>query len=701
MAGGEEQAEVIVAAVALVISVVALLATFMQVLQQYYASAHGYSQCSEKVIGEWAKYKSRSFSWEELRFEVTFEAPVIFASPPTNKRGPIPGQNIVFLDGTQKSLDETMMSSEMDLSQKSLLRSPNEKVHTAFNERATWFLLLYAIQGMELKSKEWQKQQYGPRGSMHDRHDLPREPPSLEDNHTFTIALQRKKTSWDTMPKSISKPYATTTMCHLIEILAALGIYWKEFDRRRDRYWAEGNGFLVLGERASDLGIIFSFQVYGQCEFESNRVIPNDYMKELCFGYVPTIYRSTSDKRRLAVPTDMAEDLGSLQMGSRREIAESLTAIGCNNITVNYFLEDDTRTSHLFPVSFEILGMLGRNMHLDNSSFTFVPNPTPDRWDKRSISLIKMLQSFGQLFGAGLSGSKRNRVIVRRIMHHIEQIQAHHGSENGVKRVILLQLLHKAIDDADTILTSRRKMSGGKTNTTTTAQENEAYETLDPKRREIVQDVMRSHLQEVLRLLNERDDKLSDSKSLHVPTSRPSSPNLHSGVGMDVTTRGHVLRFEDIDEASPDERQHRLMEMYFSVIRRRVVPFAMFSTGRRASLMGGRPASLHSFREAKANVHLTEPSGDRPGSSRSELVTSVTRDDADTGTDDDGTVPDKDREPGSTTAPLAAQPVSHDDVWCTLVFRMICWLMLHDFNKLDIQLNKSELLGSRMPVYIS
>ncbi|RSM17180.1 hypothetical protein CDV31_004073, partial [Fusarium ambrosium] len=51
--------------------------------------------------------------------------------------------------------------------------------------------------------------------------------------------------------------------------------------------------------------------------------------------------------------------------------------------------------------------------------------------------------------------------------------------------------------------------------------------------------------------------------------------------------------------------------------------------------------------------------------------------------------------------PLSLQEVSHDDVWCTLMFRMICWLMLHDFNKLDVQVAKGELLGSRMPVYIS
>ena len=40
-------------------------------------------------------------------------------------------------------------------------------------------------------------------------------------------------------------------------------------------------------------------------------------------------------------------------------------------------------------------------------------------------------------------------------------------------------------------------------------------------------------------------------------------------------------------------------------------------------------------------------------------------------------------------------------IWCTLVFRSLCWLLLHDFSKKDVQIPKSELLGSRLPVYIS
>lgn len=41
-----------------------------------------------------------------------------------------------------------------------------------------------------------------------------------------------------------------------------------------------------------------------------------------------------------------------------------------------------------------------------------------------------------------------------------------------------------------------------------------------------------------------------------------------------------------------------------------------------------------------------------------------------------------------------------NEIWCTLVFRMLCWLQLHDFHEKDIQISKSDMYASRMPVYI-
>ncbi|OAA70721.1 hypothetical protein ISF_02695 [Cordyceps fumosorosea ARSEF 2679] len=760
--------EVIVAIVALIISLVALTATFMQVLQQYYASAAGYSQCNEKVMGGWARTKTRRFSWEELRYEVQYDSPVIFVSPPHNKRGPIPDAPIYFLDGTPKSFQDTWTTSELDPRKEYLNLSAKERIHTADNERASWSVLLYAIQRMEAKSREWQDRQYPPPGSLTAKYGLPRTPPSLREHHTLTVALQRKRKSWDTMPLSMTKPYATTTMCHMIEMLAALGVYWKEFDRRRDRYWAEGNGFLVLGER-NDLGIVFSLQVHGQCTFERNRVIPVDYVKELTFGYVPTIYRDTIDQSRLKVPSDMPENLSSLQMGRDRELAESLTVIGCSTNAVNYFLEDGNRTSHIFPLAFEILGMLGQNFHISNSSFTYIPNPTPYSFDKRSFSLRKLLEAFKSHFDGDVE-TTRNQEIVDVLRCHVDDVLKHYWERDGPQRLICLRVLHTAIDDTDEILTGKRKDSVETGNNDPAAagaaagsaaipvvicsedpSETTGETTHQSRRREAVQDVLRSHIQEVLRLLNERDDRV-ETQSLHVnladrtPTSPLQPRALHERIfGLRPTP---PPRFEDVDDASPDERQQLLMDVYFEVVRLRVVPKAAFSTGRRASLVGfQRPQSLPSMRGGARSISRGPSLAPRPGSSRGgssagdgpaadhplALFTGPSADEehagaadasAVTGDADDGDADEHDADEhnsydhsaddengvavdattdrrGRSHVSLAKQLASHDDIWCTLVFRMICWLMLHDFNKLDVQLPKSELLGSRVPVYIA
>ncbi|KAL7931590.1 hypothetical protein V8C35DRAFT_309856 [Trichoderma chlorosporum] len=678
--GGNNNSDFITAIVALVVSIVALLATFMQVLQQYYASAQGYSQCNEKVMGGWAKTKTRQFRLDELRFEVQFDVPVIFVSPPKNKNGPVADAPIYYLDGTQKSQDETHSTSTLDLRKEYKEKSAKEKIHTSDNEKAAWYILLFAAQRMESESREWQEKEFTDFGPPAD-HVIPSAPPTLMDHHTLTVAVQRKRKSWDTMPITVTKPYATTTMCHLIEMMAAVGVYWKEFDRKRDRYWGEGNGFLILGERLSDPGLMFSFQVNGQCTFKQTRVIPVDEIKELCFGYVPTIYREKDDKRRLKGPGEGQQNLSTLLMGSLREFSETLTSIGCNNVTTRMCLDSGTRTSHLFPVSFEILGMLSRIFHIENSSFTYLPNPTPDSWDKKSVSLPKILDAFyikAQFDSAGL---KHNSIVIARYRQHIERIREHLDGDKSVERWLLLKSLHAALDDADDVLTARTKSERQTSHDAEDISEkpHEAASSAERhmRRREIVQDVLRHHIQEVIRLLNQQEDLNADALSLHPPSekSRPRPP---------------LQRFEDMDAAGPDDRQDIFMDVYFDVIRPNVVSTAYRTTDRRNSLVGG-PPSIRS----NLSLHPHSPvsvKGVEHSTREVALHLNIQRD-----------VPIvlEESEDSQSGISLAGLDVSHDDIWSTLVFRMICWLMLHNFNKKDVQLPKSELLGSRMPVYIA
>ncbi|KAK1967452.1 hypothetical protein LY78DRAFT_496888 [Colletotrichum sublineola] len=688
----DDDKELFVAVAALVISIVALVAALLQVAQQYYASAAGYSSCGSKVIGTWSESKKRRLKFTEFRFEVQFETPVIFLCPPTNKKGPVKGQDIIFIDGSEESLRESRSEiteknlKEKNVSDRELVK---QSVHTADNERASWVTLLSALQKMERESRKWQREQYEnkafkspPKGFAHVEkpEDIDAALKEVSNKYTLSIAIQRKLRSWDTMPANVKKPYATTTWCHIIEMLAMLGVYWVEFNRDNDRYRAEGNGYTVTGEKVSDLGIMFTFQVHGRSRFEGNRVIPVDETKELCFGFVPTIYQSASDGRRLQFPNDEPRDLSVLNFASNHEIAETLVLIGCNTNTVNYFADKSTaRIGHLFPVAFEIIGMLARTLHIEKSAFRLLPNPTHYRWDTKNFSLTRLLEAYAMQMNKlktdpQYATSVVGKVIRRNIRNIQEQITA--SEQSDWPTLPLMDALHSALDDMDVILTATpresRPAAMTRNYTTTSGMQNVHSKSTQPSdasdvmpfetsRQEMVKDVLRSHIQEVLAGFNEKAEKAA---SLKAPSGNQP-----------LEDKAKTLRFEDIDAAAPELKQYKLMEVYFRVVRSKVIAESAESKDMRASISPAAPTVGFGGLKRRNQTNQTNRST--------------------------WTADTVDEEEQIILHDLQDEAIKYGDIWCTLVFRMICWLMLHDFHKKDVQVSKSELLGSRLPVYIA
>lgn len=62
---------------ALLVSLIALVVAFLQLCQQYFATADGYRNCAESVIGPWHRTRHRSFVPSEFRFETVYDAPLI------------------------------------------------------------------------------------------------------------------------------------------------------------------------------------------------------------------------------------------------------------------------------------------------------------------------------------------------------------------------------------------------------------------------------------------------------------------------------------------------------------------------------------------------------------------------------------------------------------------------------------------------
>jgi hypothetical protein len=62
---------------ALIISIVALVATTGQLLQQFFATADGYRRCLPSVMGRWGTKTERRWRWCEFRFETIYYVPRI------------------------------------------------------------------------------------------------------------------------------------------------------------------------------------------------------------------------------------------------------------------------------------------------------------------------------------------------------------------------------------------------------------------------------------------------------------------------------------------------------------------------------------------------------------------------------------------------------------------------------------------------
>jgi hypothetical protein len=164
----------------------------------------------------------------------------------------------------------------------------------------------------------------------------------------------------------------------------------------------------------------------------------------------------------------------------------------------------------------------------------------------------------------------------------------------------------------------------------------------------LIRCVLREHIQEVLKQVNKNENNGDEGKE-----PPPSSDKLQG------------RQFDEVLAASPEDRQKTFIDMYFDHVLYEVK---------------GRAAN--SFQRMNSRGNTTSP---LPGVT---LPVPETTPDADA----DGT------STGDNTRYIEFRVVG---VWCTLVLRMLCWLMLHNFDKDDLQVPKSELFGSRRAVYIS
>lgn len=361
-------------------------------------------------------------------------------------------------------------------------------------------------------------------------------------------------------------------------------------------------------------------------------------------------------------------------------------------------------TNALRTVAFELVGMLSKNLHIPNSCFRMLPNPTPYHWDKKFFSLRKLLQEYKKKVQDDDITVPTEQV--RRLARLAEKVEGELRPGHQDFSIPLLDTLHSAIDKCDDFL--REHIS-----------------------RELVIMVLREHFQEILRMVNEdpaeaattTPGNATDGGKAPQSASTTTSPVSPAAGGTPQAGAGsRAPRFDDLNSASPEEKQEKFMDIYFAVVlprvmRQAVEGFRRRKTTRYAPSHHGRDPSTGSAHSAAAAPQ--SPGATRPaptpvphentqshGSGRMlQAGLHIQIDDSsDYELDDMRSNSDGYDVPGRKPLRRADTETLHtqaSNIWCTLVFRMLCWLLLHDFHKKDVQISKSELLGSRLPVYIA
>lgn len=133
---------------------------------------------------------------------------MIFLSPPTNRKGPIPGRPIYYIDGTTQSYEDTRTVQEKEENKQTL--DNIKRVHTADDERASWVSILSTLQTLENESRGWESaNMITARGKKYEK-----------PAYTMSVALQRKTRSWDFMVSfSLISRAETTNIEIIVQIL--------------------------------------------------------------------------------------------------------------------------------------------------------------------------------------------------------------------------------------------------------------------------------------------------------------------------------------------------------------------------------------------------------------------------------------------------------------------------------------------------
>ena len=300
-----------VAVVALLVSLIALVISTTQLLQQVFGTALGYRQCNPSIIGPWSKTRRRVFHFRELRLETPFQTPE-FALTSTLSSCQSPA-----VDGTNPD----------SVTQETLLRArKQERLYlidgTTVSRQLTYASTVVNDAGPGTDDNSTQPLAVGWLTLLRKIHDHEARYKVLQPNAASALswqsedlrkqvqqpAIKRIQRSWDFMPAEALRPLASAQLGALLKLCYRLGLGWYDLQLGRKSLRAEGHGHSFTQIEIGGLGYVLEYRF-------SASDVPVDARHPASRHFVPPKEASMMAFGRIPVSRDIGIPLEYFDVG--------------------------------------------------------------------------------------------------------------------------------------------------------------------------------------------------------------------------------------------------------------------------------------------------------------------------------------------------------------------------------------------------
>lgn len=266
-------ADLIVAVVALVFSVIVGLVITSQLLAQIFSTAEGQRKCSSSLLGLWSKDPTtgtrRKWRWSEARFETKFVIPEIFLDKSASQ------------DETDDALhkDRGQIWSRFGYTSRTKTSSKRKTMSVLGADFGLDFVLFIctfaddapdmvswlnflAFVRLETRNAKIQTLPDEPSEKSNASTSSPgRAPePQIDSLELSWPRIKYRLHSWDFMPPNAPKPFAKITVHDIAVLARRTGMVWKTFDLKNGNMSAEGGTHILTGTLIQGMGLVLEYR---------------------------------------------------------------------------------------------------------------------------------------------------------------------------------------------------------------------------------------------------------------------------------------------------------------------------------------------------------------------------------------------------------------------------------------------------------